>query len=651
MNRAARFFLVLLLSTLLLPSIPAGADSTFADGFESGDLSAWTFSSGLIAQQAVVGGGSWAARGTGVGTATYAYSQLVSAQADLTASVNVYVVSRGSAVTFLSFRTATGGILLSIFANARGNVAMTNKITKVTTSTTVPVTMGTWHLIKAHLVVRGSTSLIEFWLDGVMVAPLSKTDNLGGQPVGRFYLGETSTGRTYDIAFDDVAVGSVDATPPSVPTSVNAAAAGPTEVEVRWDPAMDDVGVTGYDVFRDDAPIGTVSGTVLRDPMVAPLSTYGYTVVAFDAAGHRSATSAPALVTTPEFADAAPPSAPADLDAHAISTNEIDLSWQASVDDLGVSAYTIYRDGAPLVTLSGARTSYRDVSVAPSISYVYEAEAMDGAGNASIRSTSATATGIAPTPGGVFSIHCLFSHQAPDDPIVDPGIEGATHLHQFFGSNTTNAQSTYDSMISSTTSCKLSTDTAGYWAPALLAPDGSVVEPVSFTAYYRALPPGGTFVAPPPDLRLIAGYPTTQTGTAKKLGYSCQDTEPLSATPIDCTGHAALYLIANIFFPNCWDGMSTDSADHRSHVVYPVSGVCPAGHPVKLPRLSIHIHYPVTDARGYYLSSDAEKGVTDGRSLHADLWNTWNQSILERLVAVCVNGATSCLDRVDSTVP
>ena len=39
-----------------------------------------------------------------------------------------------------------------------------------------------------------------------------------------------------------------------------------------------------------------------------------------------------------------------------------------------------------------------------------------------------------------------------------------------------------------------------------------------------------------------------------------------------------------IFFPQCWDGVNLDSADHKSHVTYGYNG-CPSSHPVRLPQV------------------------------------------------------------------
>ena len=83
--------------------------------------------------------------------------------------------------------------------------------------------------------------------------------------------------------------------PPSVPTGVTAAANGPTSVTVSWTPSTDDIGVAGYDVYRDGTPIRTVGGsqTSFTDTTVQPSTTYAYTVDAFDAVPNTSAQSSP----------------------------------------------------------------------------------------------------------------------------------------------------------------------------------------------------------------------------------------------------------------------------------------------------------------------------------------------------------------------
>jgi PKD repeat protein len=94
-----------------------------------------------------------------------------------------------------------------------------------------------------------------------------------------------------------------DVTPPSVPANLLAAAVSHDQVDLSWDASSDDVGVAGYDVFRDGVVVATVTGTSHSDAGLSAETTYMYEVEAFDAAGNRSGKSAPASVTTP----AAPP--------------------------------------------------------------------------------------------------------------------------------------------------------------------------------------------------------------------------------------------------------------------------------------------------------------------------------------------------------
>ena len=94
-----------------------------------------------------------------------------------------------------------------------------------------------------------------------------------------------------------------DITPPTAPTALTATANLATKtIELSWTASTDDVGVTGYRVFRDNGatPISTVVGTTFNDP--GQLGTHVYAVAAIDAAGNQSAlsNSATATITIPE---------------------------------------------------------------------------------------------------------------------------------------------------------------------------------------------------------------------------------------------------------------------------------------------------------------------------------------------------------------
>jgi uncharacterized delta-60 repeat protein len=94
-----------------------------------------------------------------------------------------------------------------------------------------------------------------------------------------------------------------DVTPPTAPTALTATANLATStIALSWTASTDDVGVSGYRVFRDNGstPIATVSGTTFNDSGL--LGTHVYAVAAIDAAGNQSAlsNSATATITIPE---------------------------------------------------------------------------------------------------------------------------------------------------------------------------------------------------------------------------------------------------------------------------------------------------------------------------------------------------------------
>ena len=145
--------------------------------------------------------------------------------------------------------------------------------------------------------------------------------------------------------------GAVDTLPPTVPTGLAATVTGPSTVSLTWNASTDNVAVAGYTVYRNSAPIATVTNTSYSDATVAPSTTYTYTVDAFDAAGNHSAQSGGVQVTTPA-PDTQPPTVPSGLSAPAIGSNSVGLAWNASTDNYGVAGYTVYRNGVAVGTSS-----------------------------------------------------------------------------------------------------------------------------------------------------------------------------------------------------------------------------------------------------------------------------------------------------------
>jgi chitodextrinase len=106
---------------------------------------------------------------------------------------------------------------------------------------------------------------------------------------------------------------SSDTQAPTAPTNLAATAVSASRVTLLWTASTDNVGVTGYNIFRDGGatPIAMVTGTSFSDTGLATGSTHSYTVLAFDAAGNQSAQSATASATTLTPPATATPTAPA----------------------------------------------------------------------------------------------------------------------------------------------------------------------------------------------------------------------------------------------------------------------------------------------------------------------------------------------------
>jgi hypothetical protein len=245
---------------------------------------------------------------------------------------------------------------------------------------------------------------------------------------------------------------------------------------------------------------------------------------------------------------------------------------------------------------------------------------------------------------GVFATLCRFSHEAPDDPIVFPGQAGRSHQHTFFGNTTTGAASTYESLRAGGTSCRTSADASGYWVPALFQ-NGAEVRPRSMKVYYRTGRHEPTAVqAFPPGFRVVAGDPTASSAQGMRttfwhcrglLGPEAGPEFGPSLTPPTCPEHAPLTL--HVRFPECWDGASIDSPDHKSHVVYGGLRGCPASHPAVLPSLTLIAHYPIVGEPGAITL--ASGSVYSG---HADFFNAWDQAVLARSVSECLNASVLC---------
>lgn len=114
-------------------------------------------------------------------------------------------------------------------------------------------------------------------------------------------------------------------------------------------------------------------------------------------------------VTLPS--DNTSPSTPINLIATTISSSQIDLSWTASIDNVSVTGYKIYRCQGSGCTPSiqvatSSTTSYSDTNLSANTTYIYRVAAYDNAGNVSSYSNSASATTLI-NPINIFLVKTL----------------------------------------------------------------------------------------------------------------------------------------------------------------------------------------------------------------------------------------------------
>ena len=213
-----------------------------------------------------------------------------------------------------------------------------------------------------------------------------------------------AAGNTNTSSVVAVSVSNGDTTLPSTPTGLTATAASPTQVNLNWTASTDNVGVTGYWIIRGGVTIATSPINSFEDRTVSPSTTYSYQVIAFDAAGNISAPSDPPVsVTTPAAPDTQAPSTPTNLAATAVSSSQINLSWTAATDNIGVTNYEIWRNSIRIATI-GNVTSFGDTGLAASTTYSYFVKTKDAAGNVSANSNSVSAdTQFPPTTTGTIT--------------------------------------------------------------------------------------------------------------------------------------------------------------------------------------------------------------------------------------------------------
>lgn len=188
-----------------------------------------------------------------------------------------------------------------------------------------------------------------------------------------------------------ITAGSSDTVAPTAPTL---AASGTTQTttNLSWSGATDNVAVTGYDVLRNGAVIGsTTTATAFAVTGLTASTAYTFNVRAKDAAGNASVNSNTVNVTTlAPASDTTAPTAPT-LSASGTTQTTTNLSWSGATDNVGVTGYDVLRNGLVIGSTTTA-TTFAVTGLTASTTYTFNVRAKDAAGNVSVNSNTVSVT-------------------------------------------------------------------------------------------------------------------------------------------------------------------------------------------------------------------------------------------------------------------
>ena len=286
-----------------------------------------------------------------------------------------------------------------------------------------PVPANAW----THLATTYDGTSLKLYVNGVVATtlavggPIATATNplrIGGNSVwGEWFNGLIDDVRVYNRALSPseiqtdmaTAVGPSSTTPPpptdtqapSVPQGLRVAGTTATSATVAWNAATDNVGVTGYRLYRGDTVAGTTTQLSYTFAGLQCGTSYALSVVAYDAAGNPSYRPEAVVQATTSAcagsADTTAPSAPTGLTVSSTTQTSVDVSWSASSDNVGVTGYGRYRNGSLLST--GAGTTFSFTGLTCGTTYTLAVDAVDAAGNRSGKAQVSRATqACSPTP-------------------------------------------------------------------------------------------------------------------------------------------------------------------------------------------------------------------------------------------------------------
>ena len=241
-------------------------------------------------------------------------------------------------------------------------------------------------------VVAGSTAATSYLLGG-----LSCGTTYALAVVAYDAAGNRSVAATVSVATSACAA-PADTEPPSMPGDFHVTSTSVSSISVAWSAATDNVGVSGYGVYRGGTLSGSTNSTAYTLSGLACGTVVILALDAYDAAGNHSARATLTASTSacPPAADTTAPTTPGGLQATGATPTSITVAWTGSTDNVGVAGYTAYNGGNAVGSTTS--TSYTVSGLLCGATYSLGVDAFDAAGNRSSKATISSSTNACAPP-------------------------------------------------------------------------------------------------------------------------------------------------------------------------------------------------------------------------------------------------------------
>ncbi|MEW5676463.1 reprolysin-like metallopeptidase [Flavobacterium enshiense] len=320
--------------------------------------------------------------------------------------------------TSLAVTGLTASTTYSFYVKAKdaaGNISSNSNTVNVTTSAivTADTTVPTASTLSASGTTTSATNLswsaatdnigitgYNVYQNGVLKTTTTTTSlvvsGLSASTTYSFYVKAKDAAGNVSTSSNTANVTTLAAADTTAPTVSTLSASGTTSssTNLSWTAASDNLGVTGYNVYQNGALKTTTTSTSLTVTGLSSSTTYNFYVAAKDAAGNLSSASNTVNVSTLALVDSTAPTA-STLSASGTTTSSTNLSWTAATDNIGVTGYNVYQNGALKTTTTATSLVVSGLSAATTYSFYVKAK--DAAGNLSTNSNTVTVTTLSNT--------------------------------------------------------------------------------------------------------------------------------------------------------------------------------------------------------------------------------------------------------------